>query len=97
MYREIVDLSVPICEGMPEEDLGPKFWVRLSYAASRQTYNDTQSREGRVFLTTDHVGMHMDAPLRKNPGFSYRPHLILKGAEWLVRQLVPQGVGLWRA
>ena len=63
----VVDLSVPIYEGMPADDLGPKFWVRLSHAASRQLYQNTQSREGRVFLTTDHVGTHLDGPLRFDP------------------------------
>jgi kynurenine formamidase len=67
MATEIVDLSVPIFEGMPTDDLGPKFWVRLSHAAARQLYQNTQSREGRVFLTTDHVGTHMDGPLRFDP------------------------------
>ena len=60
----VVDLSVPIYEGMPVDDLGPKFWVRLSHAASRPLYQYTQSREGRVFLTTDHVGTHLDGPFR---------------------------------
>ena len=69
--RRVVDLSVPIYEGMPVDDLGPKFWVRLSHAASRPLYQYTQSREGRVFLTTDHVGTHLDGPLRFDPqGFS---------------------------
>jgi kynurenine formamidase len=63
----VVDLTVPFHEGMPAEDLGPKFWVRLSHAASRQLYQRTQSREGRVFLTTDHVGTHLDGPLRFDP------------------------------
>ncbi|PYM58274.1 MAG: hypothetical protein DMD79_19310 [Candidatus Rokuibacteriota bacterium] len=67
MLDDIVDLSVPIFEGMPADDLGPKFWVRLSHAASRQLYQHTQSREGRVFLTTDHVGTHLDGPLRFDP------------------------------
>jgi arylformamidase len=52
---------------MPVDDLGPKFWVRLSHAASRPLYQYTQSREGRVFLTTDHVGTHLDGPLRFDP------------------------------
>jgi len=65
--QRVVDLSVPIHEGMPVDDLGPKFWVRLSHAASRPLYQYTQSREGRVFLTTDHVGTHMDGPLRFDP------------------------------
>lgn len=52
---------------MPTADLGPKFWVRLRYAASRQLHQYTQSREGRVFLTTDHVGTHLDGPLRFDP------------------------------
>jgi arylformamidase len=63
----VVDLTVPFHEGMPAEDLGPKFWVRLSHAASRQLYQHTQTREGRVFLTTDHVGTHLDGPLRFDP------------------------------
>lgn len=67
MLDGIVDLSVPIFEGMPTDDLGPKFWMRLSHAASRQLYQHTQSREGRVFLTTDHVGTHLDGPLRFDP------------------------------
>jgi kynurenine formamidase len=65
--ERVVDLSVPIHEGMPVDDLGPKFWVRLSHAASRPLYQYTQSREGRVFLTTDHVGTHLDGPLRFDP------------------------------
>lgn len=64
---DVVDLSVPIYEGMPVDDLGPKFWVRLSHEYARQLYQDTQSREGRVFLTTDHVGTHLDGPLRFDP------------------------------
>jgi kynurenine formamidase len=65
--ERVVDLSVPIHEGMPVDDLGPKFWVRLSHAASGPLYQYTQSREGRVFLTTDHVGTHLDGPLRFDP------------------------------
>lgn len=64
---EIVDLSVPLYEGMPTDDLGPKFWVRLSHAASGQIYSNHHTREGRVFLTTDHVGTHLDGPLRFDP------------------------------
>ena len=67
MFDEIIDLSVPIYEGMPVDDLGPKFWVRLSHAAARRVYNYKQSREGRVFLTTDHIGTHLDGPLRFDP------------------------------
>ena len=67
VVADVVDLSVPVYEGMPTDDLGPKFWVRLSHAASRPLYQYTQSREGRVFLTTDHVGTHLDAPLRFDP------------------------------
>lgn len=67
IMSDILDLSMPIFEGMPCDDLGPKFWTRLSYAASRQLYQHTQSREGRVFLTTDHVGTHLDGPLRFDP------------------------------
>ena len=67
MLEGVIDLSVPFFEGMPTDDLGPKVWVRLSHAASRRIYNHTQSREGRVFLTTDHVGTHMDGPLRFDP------------------------------
>lgn len=68
MLDRVLDLSVPIYEGMPVDDLGPKFWVRLSHAASRPLYQHKQSREGRVFLTTDHVGTHLDGPLRFDPG-----------------------------
>ena len=64
---DVVDLSMPFFEGMPCDDLGPKIWTRLSFAASRQLYQHTQSREGRVFLTTDHVGTHLDGPLRFDP------------------------------
>ena len=67
MNQDVVDLTVPFYEGMPADDLGPKFWVRLSHAASRQIYQYTQNREGRVFLTTDHVGTHLDGPLRFDP------------------------------
>ena len=67
MFDDVLDLSAPIYEGMPTDDLGPKFWVRLSHAASRPLYQYTQSREGRVFLTTDHVGTHLDGPLRFDP------------------------------
>lgn len=64
---EIIDLSVPFYEGMPCDDLGPKIWERLSYSYSRQLYQHTQSRAGRVFLTTDHTGTHLDGPLRFDP------------------------------
>ena len=67
MNHGVVDLTVPFYEGMPADDLGPKFWVRLSHAASRPIYRYTQNREGRVFLTTDHVGTHLDGPLRFDP------------------------------
>lgn len=65
--EDVIDLSVPFYEGMPCDDLGPKIWERLGYAYSRQLYQNTQSRAGRVFLTTDHTGTHMDGPLRFNP------------------------------
>jgi kynurenine formamidase len=65
--QEVVDLSVPFYEGMPTDDLGPKIWERLGYSYSRQLYQHTQSRAGRVFLTTDHCGTHIDGPLRFNP------------------------------
>lgn len=64
---DVVDLSVPFYEGMPCDDLGPKIWERLGYAYSRQLYQHTQSRAGRVFLTTDHTGTHIDGPLRFDP------------------------------
>jgi kynurenine formamidase len=64
---ELVDLTFPVYEGMPTDDLGPKFWVRLSHAASRQLQQHAQTREGRVFLSTDHTGTHLDAPLRFDP------------------------------
>jgi kynurenine formamidase len=67
VVSDVVDLSMPFFEGMPCDDLGPKIWNRLSFAASRQLYQHTQSREGRVFLTTDHVGTHLDGPLRFDP------------------------------
>ena len=64
---DVVDLSVPFYEGMPCDDVGPKIWERLGYAYSRQLYQYTQSRAGRVFLTTDHTGTHLDGPLRFDP------------------------------
>lgn len=68
MISEAVDLSVPFYEGMPtEDDLPPKFWERMSHASARRFYNNTQSRAGRVFLTTDYTGTHIDGPLRFNP------------------------------
>ena len=67
ILTDVVDLSVPFYEGMPCDDLGPKFWERTSYAYSRQLYRETQSRAGRVFFTTDHTGTHVDGPLRFDP------------------------------
>ena len=64
---DVVDLTMPFYEGMPCDDLGPKIWERLGYAYSRQLYQHTQSRAGRVFLTTDHTGTHLDGPLRFDP------------------------------
>jgi arylformamidase len=64
---EVVDLTMPFYEGMPCDDLGPKIWERLGYSYSRQLYQHTQSRAGRVFLTTDHTGTHIDGPLRFDP------------------------------
>ena len=64
---EIIDLTMPFYEGMPTDDLGPKIWERLSYAYSRQLYQNTQSRAGRIILTTDHTGTHIDGPLRFDP------------------------------
>jgi kynurenine formamidase len=64
---DVVDLSVPFYEGMPCDDLGPKIWERLGYSYSRQLYQHTQSRAGRVFLTTDHTGTHLDGPFRFDP------------------------------
>ena len=61
---DIIDLSVPFYEDMPTDDLGPKIWERLGYTYSRQLYQHTQSRAGRVLLTTDHCGTHIDGPLR---------------------------------
>lgn len=67
MSARIVDLSLPIYEGMPTDDLGPKFWARKSHELGRRVYRNTQSREARVILMTDHTGTHMDAPLRFDP------------------------------
>ncbi len=67
MIKDVVDLSFPIHEGMPTDDLGPKFWDRLGHAYTRQMYQDTQSRAGRVFFMTDHTGTHLDGPLRFDP------------------------------
>lgn len=67
ILTDVVDLSVPFYEGMPCDDLGPKIWDRVDYAYSRQLFNETQSRAGRVFFTTDHTGTHLDGPLRFNP------------------------------
>jgi arylformamidase len=64
---EAIDLTMPFYEGMPCDDVGPKVWERLSYSYSRQLYQHTQSRAGRVFLTTDHTGTHLDGPLRFDP------------------------------
>jgi len=64
---DVIDLSVPFYEGMPVDDVGPKIWERLGYAYSRQLYQNTQSRAGRVFITTDHTGTHIDGPLRFDP------------------------------
>lgn len=64
---DVIDLTVPFYEGMPCDDLGPKIWERLGYSYSRQLYQNTQSRAGRVFLTTDHTGTHIDGPLRYDP------------------------------
>ena len=64
---EVVDLTMPFYEGMPCDDLGPKIWERLGFSYSRQLYQHTQSRAGRVFLTTDHTGTHLDGPLRFDP------------------------------
>lgn len=47
----VLDPNVPIYEGMPVDDLGPKFWVRLSHAASRPLYQHRQSRRGRPVHT----------------------------------------------
>lgn len=67
IVTDVVDLSVPFFEGMPCDDLGPKFWERTSYSYSRQIFNGTQSRAGRIFFTTDHTGTHIDGPLRFDP------------------------------
>ena len=64
---KVVDLSFPIHEGMPTNDLGPKIWDRVDHGFSRRLFRGTQSRAGRVFLMTDHTGTHMDAPLRFDP------------------------------
>ena len=91
--QRVVDLSVPIYEGMPVDDLGPKFWVRLSHAASRPLYQYTQSREGRVFLTTDHVGTHLDGPLRFDPQGASVEQLPLDRVIRPARLLDLRGVG----
>jgi arylformamidase len=93
----VVDLSVPIYEGMPVDDLGPKFWVRLSHAASRPLYQYTQSREGRVFLTTDHVGTHLDGPLRFDPQGAPVEQLPLDRVIRPARLLDLRGVGRGQA
>ena len=64
---DVVDLSMPFYEGMPTDDLGPKVWERMSYAYARQLQGDTQTRCGRIILTTDHTGTHIDGPLRFDP------------------------------
>jgi kynurenine formamidase len=65
VLSDVIDLSVPFYEGMPtEDDLPPKFWERMSHATARRLYNNTQSRAGRIFLTTDYTGTHIDGPLR---------------------------------
>jgi kynurenine formamidase len=64
---DVVDLSMPFYEGMPTDDLGPKVWERMSYAYARQLQADTQTRCGRLILTTDHTGTHVDGPLRFDP------------------------------
>lgn len=67
ILTDVVDLSVPFHEGMPCDDLGPKIWDRVNHTYSRRLFDETQSRAGRVFLTTDHVGTHLDGPLRFDP------------------------------
>ena len=67
MTSSVVDLSFPIHEGMPTDDLGPKIWDRVDHGFSRRLYRGTQSRAGRVLFMTDHIGTHMDAPLRFDP------------------------------
>ena len=95
--ERVVDLSVPIYEGMPVDDLGPKFWVRLSHAASRPLYQHTQSREGRVFLTTDHVGTHLDGPLRFDPMGASVEQLPLDRVIRPARVLDVRGIGRGQA
>ena len=46
MLGGIVDLSIPVHEGTATNDLGPKFWVRLSHVPSRQLHQYTQFRGG---------------------------------------------------
>jgi kynurenine formamidase len=64
---DVIDLTVPFYEGMPTDDLGPKVWERLGYAYARQLQGDTQTRAGRIILTTDHTGTHIDGPMRFDP------------------------------
>ncbi|MEP9380499.1 cyclase family protein [Aquabacter sp. CN5-332] len=64
---DVIDLTMPFYEGMPTDDLGPKVWERMGYAYARQLQGGTQTRAGRLVLTTDHTGTHIDGPLRFNP------------------------------
>ena len=90
---EVIDLSMPFYEGMPCDDLGPKIWERLGYAYSRQLYQHTQSRAGRVFLTTDHTGTHLDGPLRFDPKGRPIEQIPLEDFIRPARQIDMRGIG----
>lgn len=68
MFKEIVDLSNDIFDGMTCYG-SPKttFWKWYSHAETSKKFEGRVSMEGHCFFATEHLGTHLDAPYHFNP------------------------------
>lgn len=68
MFKEIVDLSNDIFDGMTCYG-SPKttFWRWYSHEETSEKFEGRVSMEGHCFFATEHLGTHLDAPYHFNP------------------------------
>ncbi len=68
MFKEIVDLSNDIFDGMTCYG-SPKttFWKWYSHEETSKKFEGRVSMEGHCFFATEHLGTHLDAPYHFNP------------------------------
>lgn len=91
----VIDLSLPIVDGMPVYPGDPKVKVKITHTYESHTW------ELRQLTMGSHTGTHVDAPSHMHPGAATLDELPLErffGASRLVRledPVWPEGLGLF--